>query len=685
MTLPFDPAQIDIEEQIKEMEAKLSALKEKAEVKPIKVILRNVLQSRFTCSSVYRRDYSDFLATIGRKHDTVTSTDAIPLKHFVEWLEWFSKAENATVDYSEDLYKRAMYFLHGPDVLISLRNERGKPYEFVIKVKPEVDFVSVFGEMEKVILWKGNLSAYACPLAEAANLFKQVQDSVEWEPSAREYALNAIEKKASLADIAKLEYAANGDVKIGARELRPFQTVGVAYMDAIGYRGMIGDEMGLGKTLQGIASMLKADAQRIAVIVPATLRENWRREILACTGERAMMHIGTIPTPVDMKSIIESKTKWHIFNYDMFARPVKETSKVDGIFTTVEKYPWIDCINLLMFDAVLLDEAHKIKNISASRTKAILRLNVPKVICLTGTPILNRPGELWPALHLVAPEKFNNYEGFINRYTDGKNGARNVAELRELIVPYFIRRTKSQVMKDLPPIQRTTQYVELSAEDRGTYNKLMARIRVDLSTGDEVGQINSILEKILRVKQFLSNRKIKGVVDFCRDIYEQADPDDPYKKVIVFSQFLPVVNAIHKELGSESLYITGEDHSPIERQYIVDEFQRNPDKHYLICSTHAANEGLNITAAGHCIFNDFMWTPAAHQQAEGRAYGRLNDAHSIESHYFSIPNTLDDWLQELLQSKLATIEQVIEGTDTVRDQESSILKALFAAIRGGSL
>lgn len=679
--------QRDLDQEIQELEETLRKKKLEAETqKTIVVSVKNVTTESVIFSADYRRDHHELLLSLKCKKDTVNNTWWLYLKDYPTWIAWIKEAKNVQFLMSVSDRKKVDYYLNGPDVAIELgRSTVGKPIEFRIKIKPNLIPRDYFGELTDLLIYNHTTEKYHLTLLEASKLYAKVQNSVVWEDDAKKYAIEQAKNRSELADIANLEFSEDGLVPMGNKTLRPFQTVGVAYQKAINYRGIIGDEMGLGKTLQGIATAIKAESKRIAVICPASLRENWRREILDTTGERALMLSGTVPDPVEVADIVSGNYKFFIMNYDMLARPIKELKEENGIITRREVYPWVMLINSLGFDHVIVDEAHRIKNIEASRTKAILKINIPRITCLTGTPVINRPAELYASLHWIAPQVFPTYDGFVSRYSDGKNGARNVDELKKKLAPFFIRRRKRDVVKDLPPIVRSTRLISLSDSDRDSYEKLMAQIRIDIKTGEEIGNINNILEKLLRIKQFLSDRKCDSVADFATETYDEAESDDKYKKIIIFTQFTSCVDKISRLLGGECLTIVGSRHTPTERQHIVDKFQRESDYKYLICSIQAASEGLNITAAGHVIFNDFMWGPAIHHQAEGRAYGRLNDAHTIESHYFAVENTLDDWLQKIIQDKLNTIEAVVEDMGEVRSEESSILKSLFNALREGLL
>lgn len=677
----------DLERQLRELEEKKKDLERKKNLlsqKPLEIrITRYGATNLHIETSGYNQTYVENVARKipSRRWDAYLKKDTIEILDYTKFRYLLDQQTELkfNLHISKDVEEYIEYIINGPEVEIKLTEK-----DFVIRLKPGVPTYRVFGDLSSIALFNNNDHLYHVPKNEAGRLLMQCP-TASWTPDAKEYAQKELEHRQKIDEVALAEDAPDFDIDLNGHKLRPFQRVGVKFGVTAGGKFLIADEMGLGKTWQAIAYAQKVNARKVAVVCPASAKENWRREIVRLAGNNVKLMYGTQPTNFDLMDLVDEGKRWFIFNYDILSRATEDVKESNGMVEKKERYLWIEAINSFGFDLVILDEAHKCKNVDAGRTKAVLKLKPANIIGLTGTPVLNRPLELWPILHLISPDTFTSYTAFENRYTDGRYGVRNAHELRTLLKPYMIRRVKKDVMKELPPIVRTTQFMELTEKQREIYNKFLNSILVDLETGEEQGVINHILVKILRLKQFLSRLKADKVADFALDTYDQSDPEDQYRKILIFSQFIPIVLRIDRMLGEESLFITGEHHKPEERQLIVDQFQTDDKIHFLVCSTHAASEALNITAAGHVVFADFMWTPASHQQAEGRAYGRLGDAHTIESHYFAVQNTLDDWLQSILRQKLDVIEETVDGVAKSRIAETSIVKELLRALKEGTI
>jgi SNF2 family DNA or RNA helicase len=432
----------------------------------------------------------------------------------------------------------------------------------------------------------------------------------------------------------------------------------------------IADEMGLGKSPQAIAvhqAMKKVLGRPVKtlLIVPAQLIPNWRRQVDKFTGVKDINRLfSTNPTETEIVSIIatDAVKEWNLINYDLIGRK-QVIRNVDG---TKEEIPnqWFHWLSLAKFDLIIVDEAHYGKNPDAERTRAMLNIKCDRWVFLTGTPVLNKPAELFPMLNIYRPDTFNSYERFIRQYTRDGRLARNVDELREILKPIMIRRLKKDVEKELPPINRIYDYYEMSPRAREIYNKVLMGIFEDMEKGT-VMAVTSILAQITRLKQICTIDKHDRVADIAVKKYDSSE-GEKHRKVLIFTQWVNSAYAIAKRLMPEALVITGEIDIN-ERMKIVDEFQNREDIHFLVCSTKAASEGLDITAAGTVIFADLMWTPAAHEQAEGRAYGRQSDSHGIDSLYILLENTIEEWIMELLAVKLEVITEVVDGVESSRD------------------
>ena len=421
---------------------------------------------------------------------------------------------------------------------------------------------------------------------------------------------------------------------------------------------------------------------------------NWEREIFRLTGERPLVLTGIAPTKNDIVKVATYPGLFIIINYDILSR------KFDDVDITVDKegyehrneiehWPWVDLLNAIGVDFVIFDEAHYAKNVDSQRSRAARLLKAPKVLLLTATPVMNRPKELGPMLNIIDENTFG-IESFTNRYSDGKNGVRNVEELREVLKSRMIRRLKKDVMKDLPEINRMVEYRELSAKARNLYNKVLAGVYELLSDWDparagDSKKVTNILVQIMRLKQVCAYAMMEETADKATEIYDSVGDENgnvKWKKVIIYSQFVSVVHGIAKRLGQEAIIMTGtDDPKPADKMRKKDLFQEDESVHFLVATPQAAGEGLTMTAAGTTLWNDQLWTPAGHEQGEGRAYGRLNDAHGIDSIFMLAQDTIMEDIQELLRFKQNTINQTVEGIDAERD--TGVAMALIQKLKNG--
>jgi SWI/SNF-related matrix-associated actin-dependent regulator 1 of chromatin subfamily A len=530
------------------------------------------------------------------------------------------------------------------------------------------------------------------------------KDDIRITPEAKQFIEDEVRARIDLSNIRSfndIEWVVPGFEEKGIK-LHPFQRITGKFIELTKFRGLILNQMGLGKTLNSIAIVMKNQLFPALVICPSSVRPNWEREILRFTGEAALVFTGETPNDVDLIHAITKFPKFILMSYDSLAGyedlTYEKKTKVDEddedtvrIIEEKRVFLWVHAINKLVKPAIVIcDEAHKIKNTSSKRGEAIQALETPKFIGLTGTPIVNRPMELLPLLQKVDPENYLKVSAkeFNARYAWGKNGVNpyKIKELHDILQRYAIRYLTKDVFTQLPPITTIERFIDLPPKARKMYNKVMDGILEQIDSDGNVAQhaITGILAQLMRLKQLCTLVKMDVAADLARDIYD-AGEDKPYRKVIIFSQFksvpAPAVGRINSLLAPECVTFTG-DNPPAERQFIVDQFQRNQDIHFLSCSTQAAAEGLNITAAGSVIFTDLMWTPKDHMQAIGRAYGRISDAHHVDAYYILCRDTIDDMIHGILQEKIQTIETVVDGAEASRVANGSVHKELFRKLKG---
>ena len=709
----------DLSERIKQLEAELAAARalefqqqedairaareqtERERYKPIVCDVQGVAPSRRYVSILLSetRDDIEYLlrGVYGRGFTQGGKQNSIPIREWRATIARLAAAPNLSVTYHLGAAEEIDAIIDGPQYLVEMGfgciNITVGPFgqDYRVNAIPSAK-KQVKDEFHTV------------SLAEAHLVFEYLQaERVTYSEDAVAYIELAI-KRRNMLDLIAQKSDSDWHVELAhGNELKPFQRVACEFGDVAEGNFILADEMGLGKTPDVIALALK-NKWRALIIAPASLKTNWFREIEKFAGVRATVYQGAAPDEYDMIKMCVEKPQFNILNYDILGRKIelkKPVVDAEGnlVFDEagepkellVNRWLWAEVINAAKFDIIITDEGHYLKNVDSQRSQVSRLLKAPRFTVITGTPVLNRPGELWALLALVAPNQFPNYESFVMRYTHNGKLARNVDELRSLIKPYMIRRLKRDLIAELPPINRVYEYHELSKDAFRRYLLALEDVyelvrTYDPSRAGDQQKITNILVRIMRLKQICSDDKIEQTCETAINAFESSDPDDPNRKIIVFSQFVDVVKGIAGRLREDGVVsFTGEDNMHA-RTMAEDAFQNDPSVSYLITTPRVASEGLNLTRAGTVIFNDFEWTPARHEQAEARAYGRLSNLHSVTSKYIAATNpdgseNIEEWMQELLQRKMRIITEVVEGVASARDEDSSIVTDIIKKLR----
>ena len=549
------------------------------------------------------------------------------------------------------------------------------------------------------------------PLQEAWRVYNILQDEVTthqheviYTTEALTYILEQVKARDELNTIAQQKvYEPYLQLDLNGHHLKPFQTVGLRFLVLAGGRALIGDEMGLGKTVQALAfyALKKEDGERLStlVICPAHLVYNWYREIKKYLGQETRINVfrGLVPSELDMVRMIDKSSydigiisynlvgKSHELKGEKFEDEKGYTHQSEDSTVSL----WARLIQLTKFDYIIVDEVHYISNSRSGRSQSVRELESKYLCELSGTPLVNRPPDLWPVLHLYDRSKFHSEGNFISNYTlYDKKTPRNVQELREIMRTIMIRRRKVDVITDLPPIERIPYYHELTPKAAKVYAKALLGVYqyIDSLGNQWEKNITNILAKINRLKQICAIDKAGSTTpDLARDIHDQNSEED-YNKVLIFSYFHDTTYKIKTVLSPESISFLKSTESgnlqlvPVpERMNICDKFTNDSNINFLAAPLMSTQEGLNITAAGFCIFNDMWWSPKTHHQAEGRAYGRLSDPHSVTSYYVLAKGTVDEYIYELNEEKQATFDEIIEGVEV--DRSESIARRLIEKLR----
>lgn len=337
--------------------------------------------------------------------------------------------------------------------------------------------------------------------------------------------------------------------------------------------------------------------------------------------------------------------------------------------------------------AVVIDECHYLKNSKAYWTKDVQHLceGVDHIICLSGTPILSRPIELYNAVQLIDPSVFPSYMDFIMNYCGATHngfgwdlsGATNTEELHDkLTSTIMLRRLKRDMLKDLPEKTRTVIPLEIS--NRSEYRQVSRDFLGWLESKDpkkmESASRAEAIVKINYLKRLTAEGKMKQAMEWLRNFIDQDE------KVVVFCVHKAVVKMLKDRFKGVSVVITGE--TPLkDRQTAVDQFQTNPSIRMLIGNIKAAGVGITLTAASNVCFVELGWTPALHDQAEDRVHRIGQKADSVNAWYLLAEDTVEMDIAEVLDEKRRVLTSILDGGAV---EESSMLTALINRIRDGA-
>lgn len=424
-----------------------------------------------------------------------------------------------------------------------------------------------------------------------------------------------------------------------------FQERGIEFL-AARTSALLADQPGLGKTIQAIGAMNEVGAERSLIVCPASVKYNWPQELKAWLTEYRSIQILE-----GEKAHVDPHAEIVILNYDLLSR------------STVVS----DQLQKIRFDVGVFDEAHYLKSHKSNRTLAVLRRGGVASLCkrkwfLTGTPVLNRPIELYPLLKAAAPEAIAPYltrldyaKQFCGAWWDGVqwvvDGSSNEADLNDRLHENFmLRRLKSQVLKDLPekrykivPIAKTKQLRGLLAQDHAVLEDIEAG-RVELNLGGD---------HIAMHRREVAEAKVPECLKYIIDELETLD------KVVVFAHHKGVIAMLSEGLRAYNpLSVTGDTPSS-NRALAVEQFQTDPDRRVFIGQIQAAGTGITLTAASDVIFVESSWVPGEIQQAADRLH-RIGQKNAVTVTFLVAQDSVEEYMIHRVVEKLKTINQIVE-------------------------
>ncbi len=452
-------------------------------------------------------------------------------------------------------------------------------------------------------------------------------------------------------------------------ELKHYQVDGYKWMmRTLSWSGgvCLADDMGLGKTIQTIAVMLQKSMDGpILVVAPTSVVLNWQNELkrFAPSLDSVVLNQCLHKT----KAIEEaSGGTVLVTSYGMMLTQIANLEKVE-------------------WGMIVLDEAHAIKNSNTKAFKSVVRLSGKSRVVLTGTPIQNHFSEIWSLFHFSNPGLLGSQKSFsekvkYNRERDDDWADDVAKEINSVVRPFILRRTKKEVLDELPGIEDVVLDVMLTKEEYAVYDSTRLAVKKEFQEKDSYASdralsavgphkiaVFAMLTKLRELTcspsllvQGWNERSSKETAFL--DLLQEIDLED--NRVLVFSQFtgfLDRVKSLLSEEGIEYLYLDGS--TPMkERSKLIDKFQEGRTPIFLI-SLKAGGVGLNLTAANYVIHLDPWWNPAIEQQATDRAY-RIGQDQKVTVFHFIAKGTIEEKMLELQRRKQTVSDMVLSGTDT---------------------
>jgi len=417
--------------------------------------------------------------------------------------------------------------------------------------------------------------------------------------------------------------------------LRPYQKKGVAWMSNLyqnGFGGCLADDMGLGKTIQAIAflcSRTKHTKLPDLIVTPKIVLYNWLNEMRKFAPE--------------LKIIVA----YGDFDYENF-------NEDDVIYLTT--YETLlrhnESFSSISYDSVIMDETQSVKNYRTKRYQSLKNICARFMLALSGTPIENNIVELWSLFNLLNPGMLGNRASFMKTFAFVNGDKQQTDQLKKIISPFLLRRTKDTVLKDLPPKEESHVYCEMEIEQRSLYDNLLLNIRREIDRRPSRYQIKDnavILQGLLYLREVCSDPALlppelrsfapcnSCKVELFKEYASRIIPSSG--KLIVYSLFPRVLKKMEswaQQQKWQTFYIDG---TTNDRQQIVEGFERSKQGVFFI-SLKAGGLGLNLTSCQYVLIYDPWWNSAAEQQAADRVH-RIGQDKPVFIYHFLVKDTIE--------------------------------------------
>jgi non-specific serine/threonine protein kinase len=458
-------------------------------------------------------------------------------------------------------------------------------------------------------------------------------------------------------------------------ELRPYQQFGLnwlGFLKEYGFNGCLADDMGLGKTVQALAFLLrekslngqaaqkkkrpegdseeKVKHKTSLIVAPLSVLFNWEKECARFAPD----------------------LKLHIHHGLDRAKSADEFAEYDIVLTTYATMRLdVELLKDFPFHYIILDESQNIKNPISQTAKAASILQSNHRLVLTGTPVENNTVELWSQFSFLNPGMLGNLTYFqnsfsvpIERYSD--EGAAKL--LKKMISPFLLRRTKEEVVKELPPKSEQVYYCAMSDSQKRLYQQVRDQYRAEImnmidTTGLQDARFK-VLQGLTKLRQLAchphlifdngsyDSGKFDSFLELLREIVAEGH------KVLVFSQFVRMLKIVADELKKEKIAFEVLTGATRDRETCVTRFQEDPKTKVFLISLKAGGLGLNLTAADYVMIYDPWWNPAAERQAIDRAH-RIGQSKNVFVYKMITRDTVEEKILELQKRKANLVSQLI--------------------------
>ena len=605
--------------------------------------------------------------------------------------------KNNQILYYQYKVQRTNYSLAEFDVTYILNNFDFEPYEINKTVKIAKDYGEILKKKYELdfLPEKIRITRVIGEMGESLHCYVQYRKSVE--PSLmyvkKRYILNQLIDNTKYIEV-NVDFEKYDNItKENGTILKKTQKDGIEFL-LKNKKCILADGMGMGKTRQAVIAAMETGAKKILIICPASLKSTWKREILVYNDESEVSVINgsewntnsrftvvnydildnfyKIPTDIVYEDVLNEKgekVKQPVMvktsNGTLVPKTRKSTKK-EKIKECLQQSP----LFLENFGCVIIDEAHKLSNNTSIRYKVISdflkRSKIPYVFLLTGTPLTNRPMNLYHILKLIDAEVTRDYQYYVQHYCDGRTmrlksgkeitlsgGATNLDELKEKIKHIYIRRLLSE-MSDMVEKSIETRYYDLSDAQMKRYEELWEEyVSAQQEQGnDDSEDYRQLVEGIL-VRQYLAKEMIANTTQLVDEKIEDGE------KVIIICTFTEEINKLKKYYGNKCVVYDGK-MTLKQKDKAESEFMNNPKIKVFIGQIIACSVGLTLTAAHTLVFNSYSFSSAENKQAEDRIY-RLNQTEDVVCIYQLFNDSISQRMFDLVTRKQIISNSVIKS------------------------